>query len=322
VAELEGVSKAFDGRPIIEDLSLTLTRGDRLGLIGPNGAGKSTLLRTILGELEPDRGTRRLGTQLQVAYFDQMREQLDPERSVAETISPGSEWIEVGGERKHVMSYLGDFLFSPRRAQAPVRTLSGGERNRLLLARLFARPANLLVLDEPTNDLDIESLELLEDTLQGYGGTLLLVSHDRAFLDNVATQVLVAEGEGRWREYVGGYSDWLRMRPSPVADTVNAAQAPSDATRSGGNQTLSGSAARVSGIRNSAICSVPPPQAIALASLRSSARSLPCARSASCRSLWRRALSAEASQSAICAGAMVRVSSKSKCTVSLVCGPQ
>jgi ATP-binding cassette subfamily F protein uup len=234
VAELEGVSKAFDGRPIIEDLSLTLTRGDRLGLIGPNGAGKSTLLRTILGELEPDRGTRRLGTQLQVAYFDQMREQLDPERSVAETISPGSEWIEVGGERKHVMSYLGDFLFSPRRAQAPVRTLSGGERNRLLLARLFARPANLLVLDEPTNDLDIESLELLEDTLQGYGGTLLLVSHDRAFLDNVATQVLVAEGEGRWREYVGGYSDWLRMRPSPVADTVNAAQAPSDATRSGG----------------------------------------------------------------------------------------
>ncbi len=234
VAELEGVSKAFDGRPIIEDLSLTLTRGDRLGLIGPNGAGKSTLLRTILGELEPDRGTRRLGTQLQVAYFDQMREQLDPERSVAETISPGSEWIEVGGERKHVMSYLGDFLFSPRRAQAPVRTLSGGERNRLLLARLFARPANLLVLDEPTNDLDIESLELLEDTLQGYGGTLLLVSHDRAFLDNVATQVLVAEGEGRWREYVGGYSDWLRMRPSPVADTVNAAHAPSDATRSGG----------------------------------------------------------------------------------------
>jgi ATP-binding cassette subfamily F protein uup len=234
VAELEGVSKAFDGRPIIEDLSLTLTRGDRLGLIGPNGAGKSTLLRTILGELEPDRGTRRLGTQLQVAYFDQMREQLDPERSVAETISPGSEWIEVGGERKHVMSYLGDFLFSPRRAQAPVRTLSGGERNRLLLARLFARPANLLVLDEPTNDLDIESLELLEDTLQGYGGTLLLVSHDRAFLDNVATQVLVAEGEGRWREYVGGYSDWLRMRPPPVADTVSAANASSDAIRSGG----------------------------------------------------------------------------------------
>jgi ATP-binding cassette subfamily F protein uup len=153
---------------------------------------------------------------------------------VAETISPGSEWIEVGGERKHVMSYLGDFLFSPRRAQAPVRTLSGGERNRLLLARLFARPANLLVLDEPTNDLDIESLELLEDTLQGYGGTLLLVSHDRAFLDNVATQVLVAEGEGRWREYVGGYSDWLRMRPPPVADTVSAANASSDAIRSGG----------------------------------------------------------------------------------------
>jgi energy-coupling factor transporter ATP-binding protein EcfA2 len=152
-----------------------------------------------------------------VAYFDQMREQLDPEKTVAETISPGSEWVEIGGERKHVMSYLGDFLFPPRRAQSPVRMLSGGERNRLLLARLFARPANLLVLDEPTNDLDIESLELLEDTLQSYTGTLLLVSHDRAFLDNVATQVLVAEGDGHWREYVGGYSDWLRMRAAPEA---------------------------------------------------------------------------------------------------------
>jgi len=191
-------------------------RGDRLGLIGPNGAGKSTLLKLILGAIEPDSGTVKLGTQLQVAYFDQMREQLDPEKSVVETISPGSEWIEIGGERKHVMSYLGDFLFAPRRAQSPVRTLSGGERNRLLLARLFARPANLLVLDEPTNDLDIESLELLEDTLQSYSGTLLLVSHDRAFLDNVATQVVVAEGDGRWREYVGGYSDWLRMRAQPL----------------------------------------------------------------------------------------------------------
>ena len=216
VAELEGISKSFAGRPVVKDLSLNLMRGDHLGLIGPNGAGKSTILKLILGTLEPDAGKRRLGTQLQVAYFDQMRDQLDPEKTVAETISPGSEWIEIGGERKHVMSYLGDFLFPPRRAQSPVRMLSGGERNRLLLARLFARPANLLVLDEPTNDLDIESLELLEDTLQSYKGTLLLVSHDRAFLDNVATQVLVAEGDGHWREYVGGYSDWLRMRAAPA----------------------------------------------------------------------------------------------------------
>jgi ABC transport system ATP-binding/permease protein len=212
VAELEGVSKSFDGRTVVDDLSLILTRGDRLALVGPNGAGKSTLLKLILGRLEPDAGTLRLGTQLNIAYFDQMREQLDPDKSVIETISPGSDWVEVGGERKHVMSYLGDFLFPPRRAQSPVRTLSGGERNRLLLARLFARPANLLVLDEPTNDLDIESLELLEDTLQSYRGTLLLVSHDRAFLDNVATQVLLAEGDGHWREYVGGWSDALRQR--------------------------------------------------------------------------------------------------------------
>ncbi|MFM1991681.1 MAG: hypothetical protein RJA99_4638 [Pseudomonadota bacterium] len=214
VAELTEVSKAFEGRTVVDRLSLIVSRGDRLALVGPNGAGKSTLLKLILGRLEPDSGSLRLGTQLSVAYFDQMREQLDPEKTVAETISPGSDWVEVNGERKHVMSYLGDFLFPPRRASSPVRTLSGGERNRLLLARLFARPANLLVLDEPTNDLDIESLELLEDVLQGYSGTLLLVSHDRAFLDNVATQVLVAEGEGRWREYVGGWSDWLRMRPA------------------------------------------------------------------------------------------------------------
>jgi ATP-binding cassette subfamily F protein uup len=223
VAELEGVSKAFDGRTVVDALSLTVMRGDRLGLIGANGAGKSTILKLILGELEPDSGTVRLGTQLQVAYFDQMREQLDPEKTVIETISPGSDWVEIGGERKHVMSYLQDFLFPPRRAQSPVRTLSGGERNRLLLARLFARPANLLVLDEPTNDLDIESLELLEDTLQSYKGTLLLVSHDRAFLDNVATQVLVAEGGGFWREYVGGYSDWLRQRAVPDAGAQAAA---------------------------------------------------------------------------------------------------
>jgi ATP-binding cassette subfamily F protein uup len=218
VAELTDVGKSFGGRPIVAGLSLTIARGDRVGLIGPNGAGKSTLLKLILGELAPDTGSVRLGTNLQVAYFDQMREQLDPQLSVAETISPGSDWVEVSGVRKHVMSYLGDFLFPPRRAQAPVRTLSGGERNRLLLARLFARPANLLVLDEPTNDLDIESLELLEETLQAYTGTLLLVSHDRAFLDNVVTQVIAAEGGGRWKEYVGGYSDWIAQRPAtPVA---------------------------------------------------------------------------------------------------------
>jgi ATP-binding cassette subfamily F protein uup len=203
-------------------------RGDRLGLLGPNGAGKSTLIRLILGELPPDSGTIRLGTGLEVAYFDQLREQLDPDATLAETISPGSDWVETGGQRKHVISYLGDFLFPAERAQAPVRMLSGGERNRLLLARLFAKPANLLVLDEPTNDLDIESLELLEATLQEYRGTLLLVSHDRAFLDNVVTQTLAAEGGGRWREYVGGYSDWLAQRPAPVAAERPAAPRPQE----------------------------------------------------------------------------------------------
>ncbi len=187
-------------------------RGDRVGLIGPNGAGKSTLIKLILDKLEPDSGTVRLGTNIGVAYFDQLREQLDPEKSVVETISPGTDWVEIGTERKHVMTYLGDFLFSSQRANSPVKALSGGERNRLLLARLFARPANVLVMDEPTNDLDIDSLELLEDTLQTYSGTLLLVSHDRTFLDNVVTQTLVAQGNGRWQEYVGGYSDWLAQR--------------------------------------------------------------------------------------------------------------
>jgi ABC transport system ATP-binding/permease protein len=215
VAELQDVAKRFDDRVIVRDLSLRVQRGDRLGLIGPNGAGKSTLIKLILGQLEPDAGTIRLGANVQVAYFDQMREQLDPEKSVIETISPGSDWIEIGRERKHVMSYLGDFLFAPQRAGSPIKALSGGERNRLLLARLFARAANVLVMDEPTNDLDIESLELLEDTLQSYDGTLLLVSHDRAFLDNVVTQTLVAEGNGKWQEYVGGYSDWLAQRPQP-----------------------------------------------------------------------------------------------------------
>jgi ATP-binding cassette subfamily F protein uup len=219
VAELTDVGKSVAERTLITQLSMRILRGDRIGLIGPNGAGKTTLIRLILGVLPPDEGSVRLGTNLRVAYFDQLREQLDPEATLADMISPGSDWVEVGGERKHVTSYLGDFLFPAQRARSPVRMLSGGERNRLLLARLFAQPANLLVLDEPTNDLDIESLELLEQRLQDYTGTLLLVSHDRRFLDNVVTQTLAAEGGGSWREYVGGYSDWLRQRPSPAAES-------------------------------------------------------------------------------------------------------
>ncbi|HEX4584473.1 MAG TPA: ATP-binding cassette domain-containing protein [Burkholderiaceae bacterium] len=217
VAELSDVSKRFGSRTLVERLSLRLMRGDRLALIGPNGIGKSTLARLLLGSLAPDEGSVRLGTNLQIAYFDQLREQLDPDRTLAETIAPGSDWVETGGTRKHVTGYLADFLFSPQRAQAPVRTLSGGERNRLLLARLFARPSNLLVLDEPTNDLDIESLELLEAALADYAGTLILVTHDRAFMDNVVTQSLVAQGGGIWKEYAGGYSDWLTQRPNAEA---------------------------------------------------------------------------------------------------------
>ena len=237
VAELTKVSKRFDERPLVADLSLRLMRGDRLALLGPNGAGKSTLIKLILGLLEPDSGTLRLGTNLQVAYFDQLRAQLDLDKSVADTVSEGSDYVEVNGEKRHISSYLGDFLFSAKRAATPVRALSGGERNRLLLARLFARPANLLVLDEPTNDLDVESLELLEASLQSFPGTLLLVSHDRTFVDNVVTQTLVAEGNGHWQEYAGGYRDWLAQRPaasaaadavttSPVAAAGGAAAAP------------------------------------------------------------------------------------------------
>jgi ATP-binding cassette subfamily F protein uup len=217
VAELTDVSKSFGGRKIIDNLSMRVMRGDRIGLIGPNGAGKSTLISILLGSLEPDAGKVKSGTNLQVAYFDQLRGQLDLEATVAETISPGSDWVEIGTERKHIMSYLTDFLFPSQRAKSPVKMLSGGERNRLLLARLFARPANLVVLDEPTNDLDIESLELLEQKLQEYTGTLLLVSHDRRFLDNVVTQTLAAEGGGQWHEYVGGYTDWLRQRRPAAA---------------------------------------------------------------------------------------------------------
>ncbi len=231
VCELDAVSKSFGAQTVVNNLSLRIMRGDRFGLIGANGAGKSTLIKLILGSLAPDTGDVRLGTNLQIAYFDQMRAQLDPERTLVETISPGSEWVETSQGRKHVMSYLNDFLFPPQRAQAPVKMLSGGERNRLLLARLFAQPANLLVLDEPTNDLDIESLELLEDTLQGYNGTLLLVSHDRAFLDNVVTQTLAVEDDGHWKEYAGGYSDWLAQRPKPGAPVSPAMTQSLSATR-------------------------------------------------------------------------------------------
>jgi ATP-binding cassette subfamily F protein uup len=208
VAELTDVTKRYGSRTVIDRFTGTVMRGDKIGFVGPNGAGKTTLLKIILGELKPDEGTVRVGTNLQVAYFDQMRAQLDLDKSLADTISPGSEWVEVNGQKKHVMSYLGDFLFAPERARSPVKSLSGGERNRLLLARLFARPANVLVLDEPTNDLDIPTLELLEELLTDYDGTVLLVSHDRAFLDNVATSVIASEGGGKWREYVGGFTDW------------------------------------------------------------------------------------------------------------------
>jgi ATP-binding cassette subfamily F protein uup len=209
VAELTEVGKAFDSKVIVRNFSATILRGDKVGLIGPNGAGKTTLLKLILGELPPDTGKIRQGANLQVAYFDQMRNALDLNATLEDFISPGSEWIEIGNQRKHVKSYLGDFLFSPARANSPVRSLSGGERNRLLLARLFARPANVLVLDEPTNDLDIDTLELLEDLLQNYDGTVFLVSHDRTFLDNVVTSTIAFEGDGRWREYEGGVQDWL-----------------------------------------------------------------------------------------------------------------
>ena len=231
VAEVKGLSKSFGDCVIVKDLDFTLMRGDRLGLIGRNGAGKSTLIKLLLGKIQPDAGTVKLGTNIKLAYFDQLREQLDLTKTVAETISPGSDWVEIGGERKHIIAYLGDFLFPPRRANVPVSSLSGGRPNRLLLARLFALPANLLVLDEPTNDLDIDSLELLEQTLAVYPGTIILVSHDRRFLDNVVTEVLAPEGDGKWREYVGGYTEWFTQRqqendPFAAAKTEKKAEKP------------------------------------------------------------------------------------------------
>ncbi|MBE7942758.1 ATP-binding cassette domain-containing protein, partial [Ramlibacter aquaticus] len=226
VAELEHAGKSYDGVPIIKDFSATLLRGDKIGLVGPNGAGKTTLLKLILGEVAPDTGKVRQGTRMSVAYFDQMRDALDPDATLEDFISPGSEWIEIGNQRKHVKSYLGDFLFSPARSGSPVRSLSGGERNRLLLARLFARPANVLVLDEPTNDLDIDTLELLEELLQEYDGTVFLVSHDRAFLDNVVTSIIAWEGDATWREYEGGVQDWLTQSQRALALSATERAAP------------------------------------------------------------------------------------------------
>jgi len=203
-------------RPIVKDFATTITRGDRVGLIGPNGSGKTTLLRLLLGQLEPDAGSIKLGTNIELAYFDQLREQLDEDATVFDTIADGAEFVDVGGNRKHVHGYLQEFLFPPERARTPVRALSGGERNRLLLARLFTRSFNVLVLDEPTNDLDIETLDLLESLLLEFSGTLLVVSHDRAFLDNAVTSTLAFEGQGQVGEYAGGYSDWVRQRPATV----------------------------------------------------------------------------------------------------------
>ena len=207
VADLQNISKSYQ-KPIVQNFTATILRGDKVGLLGPNGAGKTTLLKLILGTIEPDSGIVTMGTRIEVAYFDQMREGLNLEATLEDFISPGSEWIEINGNRKHVKSYLGDFLFSPERTNSPISTLSGGERNRLLLARLFARPANVLVLDEPTNDLDIDTLDLLEQLLQDYAGTVFLVSHDRTFLDNVVTSMIAYEGDGKWQEYEGGYEDY------------------------------------------------------------------------------------------------------------------
>ena len=228
VADLQEVSKSYD-RPIVKDFTATILRGDKVGLLGPNGAGKTTLLKLILGTIAPDSGTATMGTRIEVAYFDQMREGLDLNASLEDYISPGSEWIEINGNKKHVKSYLSDFLFAPERTNSPVSTLSGGERNRLLLARLFARPANVLVLDEPTNDLDIDTLDLLEQLLQDYKGTVFLVSHDRYFLDNVVTSIIAHEGEGLWREYEGGYEDWKiqKARSDKIRAANSSAKLPS-----------------------------------------------------------------------------------------------
>jgi len=225
IVELEDVGFSYDTHTLIKNLNTTILRGDKVGLIGPNGAGKTTLLRLLLGDLKPQTGRVRQGTKQSVAYFDQMRSQLDEEASVFDNISQGREYIDINGKQKHVMGYLQDFLFAPERVRSPVKSLSGGERNRLLLARLFTRPANILVLDEPTNDLDMETLELLEELVLDFPGTVLVVSHDREFLDNVVSSTLVFEGDGEVNEYVGGYDDWLRQRSSaPKTEAVESRQ--------------------------------------------------------------------------------------------------
>ncbi|SER12390.1 ATP-binding cassette, subfamily F, uup [Solimonas aquatica] len=240
VAEAKNLCYAWDGKPVVRNFSTAILRGDKIGIIGPNGAGKTTLLRLLLGQLQPQSGTLRTGSNLQLAWFDQLRSALDERKPVWENIAGGKEYVEVGGARKHVMSYLQDFLFTPDRARSPTHVLSGGERSRLLLAQLFSQPANLLVLDEPTNDLDMETLDLLEELLLDFAGTVLVVSHDRAFLDHVVERVLVFEGEGQVGEYVGGYEDWLRQRPAPVktsaAPPPKAAAAPVVTTPPAGNK--------------------------------------------------------------------------------------
>jgi ABC transport system ATP-binding/permease protein len=238
VLEADNVSKSFGSKDVVRDFSARIVRGDRVGLIGPNGSGKTTLLRLLLGAMEPDRGEVRHGANVAIAYYDQQREQLDPERTVFDTLGDGNDTVTVNGRTRHVNAYLRDFLFPTERAQSPVKALSGGERNRLLLARLFTRPANLLVLDEPTNDLDLETLELLEAQLADWSGTLLLVSHDRAFLDNVVTSTFVFEGSGRVQEYLGGYADWLRQRaPQAVAPAAPRGKSIERAPRAKANPT-------------------------------------------------------------------------------------
>lgn len=224
VVEAKDITQTYNGKVVIKDFSVRIMRGDRIGLIGPNGIGKTTLLNILLGNVEPEKGSITLGTKLQIAYFDQLRRALDLNKTVIENVAQGSDTIEINGSRRHVISYLGDFLFTPQRAMTPVKSLSGGECNRLLLARLFSQPANLLVMDEPTNDLDIETLELLEELLSQYPGTLLIVSHDRAFLDNVVTSTLIFEGEGKIEEYIGGYQDWINQRKSQQANQAAAAK--------------------------------------------------------------------------------------------------
>ncbi len=242
VAEFHDVSLSFGQQTLVSHYSTRILRGDKVGIIGPNGAGKTTLLRALLGELPPSSGTVRMGTRLSVAYFDQLRAQLDPEATLADTINPGAEFVEINGERKHVVSYLGDFLFPPQRVRAKVKSLSGGERNRLLLARLFTQPANVLVLDEPTNDLDIETLDLLESLLADYSGTLFLVSHDRTFLDNVVTQVIVLDGQGGVTENAGGYGDWQRYLESRSA--LAASHAPQTVLKSSSPPAAQGATER------------------------------------------------------------------------------